>query len=314
MAQLVDYAWTKPTPAQIIAAGYEGVLRYLSTDSSKNLTPGERDALLDAGLSIGLVWETTATRAGQGYVAGQHDVQAAEAQAAALGYPMGCPIFYAVDYDAAPAAVVPYFQGVQGLARWPVGVYGSANVIEAVPAMWKWQTTAWSHGRVSPRAHLYQTLLPSLAGCDLNKVLSPVPLWSHAAGSSGGIVAGGVSVPGVPTFPTTTSTTTAPIAKPVQEDPMFTISAPNRGQSLIGAGYYRWLQTAEEVEAASSISTVLEGNDRQFDLWRSIALDGVGAHDLSSNDPATLAAAIAALIPPTIAAQTVALLSAKLSA
>ncbi|MBI4900893.1 MAG: DUF1906 domain-containing protein [Actinobacteria bacterium] len=314
MAQLIDYAWTKPTPAQIIAAGYEGVLRYLSLDSSKNLTPGERDALLDAGLSIGLVWETTATRAGQGYVAGQHDVQAAEAQAAALGYPMGCPIFYAVDYDTPAASVLPYFQGVAGLARWPVGVYGSANVVEAVPVPWKWQTVAWSHSRVSQRAHLYQTTIPTLAGCDLNKVLSPVPLWSHAAGSSGGIVAGGVSIPGVPVFPTTTSTTTVPTVKPVQEDPMFIISSPGRGQSLIGPGYYRWLQTAEEVDAARDVATVLEGNDRQFDLWRSIALDGVGAHDLSSSDPATLAAAIAALIPPTIAAQTVALLSAKLAA
>ncbi len=206
MAQLVDYAWTKPSASQIVAGGFAGVLRYLSHDSGKNLSGGERDALLAAGLSIGLVWETTATRAGQGYAAGQQDVQAAEAQAGALGYPAGCPIFYAVDYDAAPAAVVPYFQGVQGLARWPVGVYGSANVIEGVPVPWKWQTIAWSHGRVSAQAHFYQTLLASLPGCDLNKVLRPVPLWSTGAGSSGGIASGTVHIPTAPTFPSTTPT------------------------------------------------------------------------------------------------------------
>jgi hypothetical protein len=217
MTALLDYAWQKPTPAAIVAGGYAGVLRYLSTDGSKNLTPGERDGLLAAGLSIGLVWETTATRASQGYAAGQHDAQMAEAQADALGYPAGCPIFYAVDYDAAPAAVVPYFQGVQGLARRPVGVYGSANVIEAVPAAWKWQTVAWSRGRVSPQAHLYQTLQASLPGCDLNQVRSPVPLWSHASGSSGGIVAGAVNIPNAPNFPTSTTT---PAPAPQEDDDM----------------------------------------------------------------------------------------------
>ncbi len=308
MTRLVDYAWQVPFPAAIVAAGYAGVLRYLSHDASKNLSAGERDALLAAGLSIGLVWETTATRAGQGFVAGQQDVQAAEAQADALGYPAGCPIFYAVDFDASVAAVLPYFQGVAGLARRPVGVYGSANIVEGVPVPWKWQTLAWSHGRVSPQAHIYQSGGPSLPGTGVDEVLSPVPLWSHAAGP-GGVAAGTVTIPGAPTFPATNT-----VPKPaIQEEPMFIISSPGRGQSLIGAGYYRWLQTPEEVTAARSIATVLEGNDRQFDLWRSIALQGVSAQDLTSQDPATLAAAIVALVPANIASAVVAEIGKRLA-
>jgi len=177
MTQLVDYAWTKPTPAQIVAGGYAGVLRYLSWDSSKDISAAERDALHAAGLSIGLVWETTATRAGAGYAAGVADVTAAEAKATALGYPTNIPLFYAVDFDALVAAVLPYFQGVLASSHYPVGVYGSANVVEGIPAPWKWQTVAWSKGRISAQAHLYQTTLPTLPACDLNKVLRPVPLW-----------------------------------------------------------------------------------------------------------------------------------------
>lgn len=85
---------------------------------------------------------------------------------------------------------------------------------------------------------------------------------------------------------------------------MFIISSPGRGQAIIGAGYFRQLSGAnnsEEVIEAEKIATVVQGNDREFDVWKSIAIQGVAAADLSSTDPATLAAAIVALIPPDIA-------------
>jgi hypothetical protein len=53
------------------------------------------------------------------------------------------------------------------------------------------------------------------------------------------------------------------------------IQSSGRGIALIGNGYYRQLRNEEEVWAAIALAgSPLIGNDRQFDLWRSIAFDG----------------------------------------
>jgi hypothetical protein len=179
---VLDYAWARPNPLGILAAGYSGVMRYLSNDPSKNLSKTEARALLAAGLSIGLVWETTAKRASEGFAAGNADAAAAEAQARALGYPISCPIFYAVDYDALPAASWGYFSGVRARAKYPIGVYGSFRVVEASPAPWKWQAAAWSSGKVSKLTHLYQrvekTVKHPIANTDENVICKPFPMWT----------------------------------------------------------------------------------------------------------------------------------------
>lgn len=67
-------------------------------------------------------------------------------------------------------------------------------------------------------------------------------------------------------------------SEPNGEDDMIRIQSPGRGIALIGAGYYRPLVNAEEVEQSSSIiSKHVSGNDRQFDLWVSMAVAGQGA-------------------------------------
>lgn len=179
---LIDYAWARPNPLAIRGAGYSGVVRYLSNDPAKNLGAGERDGLFLVGLSITLVWESTATRADEGHGAGVDDAHAAEAQARALGYPRGCPIFYAVDYDMFPAAAADYFAGIASVATYPVGVYGSKRIIEGIDAPWKWQAAAWSAGRVSPIAHLYQRVTPTVAtpipSTDENVICHSFPLWT----------------------------------------------------------------------------------------------------------------------------------------
>jgi len=161
----IDYAWSKPTAANIHAAGYSFVMRYLSHDESKDLSLPEAQALRAQGLGIGLVWETTASRAGQGQAAGAQDGAEAKSRAADLGYPTAAALYFAVDYDADPAVVLPYFRGVQDCGH-PVGVYGSARVVEsglaAGLAVYGWQTCAWSHGQVSSKAHLYQRLRPTM--------------------------------------------------------------------------------------------------------------------------------------------------------
>jgi len=184
MTLIVDYSFSRPSPAVIKAAGYSGVMRYLSMDSGKNLSKPEATGLLAAGLSIGLVWETTAMRASQGRAAGASDAAAAEAQANALGYPSTAVIFYAVDYDAMPTAVAAYFAGVVSMAHRPVGVYGSKRVVEGTSVPYKWQACAWSGGLVSPGAHLYQRLRATVAhpisGTDENIILHDFPMWTNA--------------------------------------------------------------------------------------------------------------------------------------
>ena len=59
-------------------------------------------------------------------------------------------------------------------------------------------------------------------------------------------------------------------------DTMIRIQSPNRGLALIGPGFYRHLANAEEVQQSEFIiEKHLNGNDRQFDLWVSMASTGV---------------------------------------
>lgn len=182
----VDYAWTHPTPAQLAALAGKGVttaMRYLSGGTSKDLTSREAGALHDAGMAIGLVWETTATRATAGSAGGKADARAANTQADRLGYPTDCPIFYAVDFDGAWPQVAGYFAGIASVGGRPVGIYGSASIVRAGHAAgipWLWQTAAWSHGVIVAEAHLHQRVGSQIgvpAGCDENVIQHPFPRW-----------------------------------------------------------------------------------------------------------------------------------------
>lgn len=191
----VDYAWTHPNPAAIKAAGYMGVIRYLSTDPTKNITAAEAAALHAAGLGILLVWEAGGQNALGGANQGNVDGTQARVEAGALGYPTWCPVFAAVDFDVQPAqypAVDAYFAAFAAAAGHPEGDYGSFALLNHMAAAdhevkFYWQTSAWSGTTVSPLAHLYQRLAPTLtvpgaAGSyDENVVLKPLPWWTAAA-------------------------------------------------------------------------------------------------------------------------------------
>jgi hypothetical protein len=157
----VDYSSGRPGGKALAAAGMSFAARYLSHNAGKNLTRAEADDLAAHGVSCVVVWETMAQRAGAGRAAGMADAKEAAAQATARGMPSGRPIYFAVDYDATPSAVVAYFQGVAsvlGLAR--TGVYGGYKVVDYLLdhklATWAWQTVAWSGGRWDPRAVIRQ--------------------------------------------------------------------------------------------------------------------------------------------------------------
>ncbi|QJE02916.1 DUF1906 domain-containing protein [Massilia forsythiae] len=119
--------------------GYDFVLRYYSHNGAKNLCLGEARALAQAGLRIGVVWESAGTHASffsraQGLSDGAAAFQMAHEK---IGQPFGSAIYFAVDYDPTQAdidgPISNYFTGVraalyvatQGQPSYRVGVYGS---------------------------------------------------------------------------------------------------------------------------------------------------------------------------------------------
>jgi hypothetical protein len=171
-----DYSSGHPGGAALAAAGKKFAARYVSHSPAKNITLTEATDLAAHGVSVVVVWETTANRAAAGRSAGIADAHDALTQATAAGMPNGRPIYFAVDWDADPTVVVPYFQGVAsvlGVAR--TGVYGGYKVVRYLLdhglAHWAWQTVAWSGGlwdtRAVIRQYATQTRINSV-DCDLD--------------------------------------------------------------------------------------------------------------------------------------------------
>lgn len=150
-----DYSWARPSPAAMRAAGITVVARYLH-DSPKGLTRPEADALHAQGIGIVLNYEALSGNHLLG--AGQGAADGAEARrlAAALGAP-NVPIYFSCDREVS-AGMVPtvlaYLNAADSAAHQS-RCYAQYAVCEAFgrPA---WQTLAWSYGRMSQHAVLYQ--------------------------------------------------------------------------------------------------------------------------------------------------------------
>src|SRR5262245_11086071 len=78
----IDYAWSKPRPSAIAAAGYTFVCRYVSWDTTgKNLTASETQSLVAAGIDVVTNWEYNTNEALDGYSAGASNAREAQRQA-----------------------------------------------------------------------------------------------------------------------------------------------------------------------------------------------------------------------------------------
>ena len=183
MVEILDYSSAHPAPATVLAGGYAGVVRYAGTPGrGKNLTRAEAQAMLAAGVPVGLVYEAGAGWMLGGAGAGAAAARAVLADADHCGVGVRC-VYFAADFDVTTPAEVAAVAGcldgaAQVLGRARVGVYGEADVIDAClsggHASWGWQTRAWSHGRLSDRAHLLQQIGAVRVGgveCDRNTVL-----------------------------------------------------------------------------------------------------------------------------------------------
>jgi hypothetical protein len=169
-AGIVGIDCSTPLTAQsaqgIAAAGYRFAARYLVPQQYKwkRLTLAEAQAITAAGMQIVSVFETTANRASGGASAGQSDGAAAYKEAQAIQQPAGSAIYFAVDYDAQPKdydAIEAYLKAAAAqIPGYEAGVYASYAVVEEMynrkACKHFWQTYAWSRGKISSHANLYQ--------------------------------------------------------------------------------------------------------------------------------------------------------------
>lgn len=264
MAEGVDYSFSRPDPAGLVAAGKTFCCRYLSSgSSSKDLSAAEAARLRAAGLDIVSNWE----RDGHqellaGRASGQTAARQAEQQHRACGGPQTAPIYFSADFDAQIAQVIEFYRGAVDILGYDrTGCYGGYTIVEGLVGSvvrWGWQTFAWSGGRRSQKAHIYQhTVDVALAGgqVDLDTSLQPnFGQWGAAA--------------------------EAP-AEPPAEEPtltevgMFICFGPN-GAALAGPGYWRPMNS-EEYNLAQKIPGIKVrqvANQREWDVQKAIMLQG----------------------------------------
>lgn len=187
----------KITPAiakSLKSSGYKFVCRYLVPDSPilrwKRLVSDEVKALTDEGMFVVSVFETTANRPKEGFVAGTIDGKKAAFEAALINQPRGSTIYFAVDYDASASdyhLIESYLQAAKvELPDYKIGVYGGYRVIEEMAKRKAcdcfWQTYAWSSGLLSKHANIYQNkngVYVAGIQCDLNDSYGNEGWWNY---------------------------------------------------------------------------------------------------------------------------------------
>ena len=188
--RLIDFAERRIAPGEIKAAGYAGVVNYVSESrpganfEAKPLTREYADSLRAAGLHIvsnfqyGKPNGTAPSDFTRGFDGGVADGHEALRLHNAAGGSNSAPIFFSVDddinADAWNSLAVNWFRGiisVLGLQR--TGIYGDAQVCRwaindgvighssTAGHLWAWQTKAWSNGQRESAAVLYQEVVNS---------------------------------------------------------------------------------------------------------------------------------------------------------
>ena len=163
VAHGVDFGWGAASVATMRANGWSFGASYLSFDPSKDWQHSQVAAYAAAGIARVFVWETSATRALDGCMAGRIDARNALAEAATFGFRA---IYFAVDFELQPPqdqAVAGYFRCIVGqIGVDHTGAYGGIATVSLLFNLhlirYGWQTYAWSGGRWDRRAQLQQYL------------------------------------------------------------------------------------------------------------------------------------------------------------
>lgn len=189
---LIDYAAHQIPAEHIRAAGYAGVVNYVSMSrpgtnfGAKPITRPYAESLTKAGLVIisnyqyGKPGGSAPSDFTRGYAGGVADARTAWQLHTAAGGGRSAPIFFSVDEDIDIGTwnnvALQWFRGINAvLGVQRTGVYGGIDVCQWAIASgvigssrtpgrrWAWQTRAWSGNRVHPAAVLYQRIVATKA-------------------------------------------------------------------------------------------------------------------------------------------------------
>ena len=200
--KLIDFSARQIPPDEIKAAGYGGVIAYVSKSrpgtsfGAKPITKKYAEALRAAGLEIvsnfqyGKPNESAPSDFTRGRDGGVADARTAMRLHKAAGGPDSAPIFFTIDENIDlvrwNSTGVEWFRGINsvlGVDR--TGIYGHSRVcawaIEdgvvghstTSGRRWVWQTKAWSCGEREPAAVLYQDVIDTVSQPGPRVVLSP---------------------------------------------------------------------------------------------------------------------------------------------
>lgn len=141
MIRGADYAWSKPSPAALAAAGCRFVARYL-TGAGKALTPPEVAGIRAAGLDLVLIFEESGSMAG-GYDQGYHEAIKGRQAATTLNLPIR-RIYFSLEAGNAGDPFLAYLNGARmglgdttppalAVGSYPehVGIYSVGSVVRA---------------------------------------------------------------------------------------------------------------------------------------------------------------------------------------
>jgi N-acetyl-anhydromuramyl-L-alanine amidase AmpD len=208
--RLIDFSARKIPAQDIKAAGYGGVVAYVSESrpganfGAKPITREYADALRAQGLHIvsnfqyGKPGGSAPSDFTRGFSGGTADAQTALRLHEAAGGPDSAPIIFSIDEDINLATWnrigVDWFRGINSVLGWErTGIYGHSRVCALAiqdgvvghstspGRRWVWQTRAWSYGAREPAAVLFQSVIdtPSNPGplvggtrVDVNDVLA----------------------------------------------------------------------------------------------------------------------------------------------
>lgn len=183
--KLIDFAMRQIPAEDIRAAGYAGVVNYVSLSrpgsnfGAKPITRAYAESLAAAGLVIvsnyqyGKPGGTAPSDFTRGFAGGVDDARTAWQLHTAAGGGRSAPIFFSVDddinHDTWNAVALQWFRGINSvLGVQRTGVYGGIDVCRWAAAdgvignsrtpghRWAWQTKAWSRGERDSAAVLYQ--------------------------------------------------------------------------------------------------------------------------------------------------------------
>lgn len=184
---IVDEAWERPTPDELVSAGYSGLMGYISQDTTgKNINRYEIDAYHARGLDVGLNYEYNPGSAKNGAVSGISDGNTAVAHARALGAPAGMCLYFSVDWDVTDAekpAVLAYANATRDkclAAGFEGGIYAGYWVcLYLLSHGYKgrlWQAYAWSGGNWIGNAVIRQIqngIIVGKSNVDRDQVMNP---------------------------------------------------------------------------------------------------------------------------------------------